>query len=159
MSSRYYSSRPSPPYSAAECAPGTRKRGNDGTMYTSVADKTGRLRWVKPRVGSPTRKRGAAAHTEPSCSKPDVGAYYTLRCTDFETGKHVRFRARCAASAVDEDGSGYEHTFDHFKKTLPEWLTQSAQVEGVLVFSQSATSFYKGLYAGDQDVSVDLTSV
>ena len=175
QTSTKYTARPSPAYSASDFEAGTRKWGNDRRMYVNVADKNGTMRWVwvgsgggakSPRMSSP---RAAAAGTKsPRMSsprapkrvaKPDVGAYYMLRCTEFETGKHVTFRARCAASAVDEDGSGYEHTFDLFKKTLPEWLTQVAQVEGVLVFSQSATSVYTGLYAGDRDVSADLSSM
>ena len=39
---------------------------------------------------------------------------------------------------------------------IPDWLTAYAGsgTQGRLVFSQSMTSFGKGLYAGDDDVSV-----
>jgi len=69
---------------------------------------------------------------------------------------HVTFRARCASSAVDEGGTEYEHVFDKYTKKLPDWLTAYAGsgTQGRLVFSQSMTSFGKGLYAGDDDVSV-----
>lgn len=40
-----YANRASPPYPANACCGQTRE-GNDGRMYKSVADKTGRCRWV-----------------------------------------------------------------------------------------------------------------
>lgn len=39
--------RPSPSKSATDFETGTRKRGNDGNMYTVVSDKNGKKRWIR----------------------------------------------------------------------------------------------------------------
>lgn len=53
-----YTKRKSPPYPANECC-GQRKKGNDGTMYESRANKNGVCRWYK--VKSMRAKSSAAA--------------------------------------------------------------------------------------------------
>jgi hypothetical protein len=132
---------------------------------TRPSPKTDRLRWVKSSklstastTSSPSRKgrTGRGVESQTRVPKPEVGTYYTLCCKEFDTDKHVTFRARCASSAVDEGGTEYEHVFDKYTKKLPDWLTAYAGsgTQGRLVFSQSMTSFGKGLYAGDDDVSV-----
>ena len=45
QTSKKYTSRPSPPYSAAHC-PGVATNGNDGNTYVSVPNKNGVHRWV-----------------------------------------------------------------------------------------------------------------
>jgi hypothetical protein len=45
MQTRKYAFRNSPPYSANQCK-SMKKRGNDGTMYVSQADKNGTYKWV-----------------------------------------------------------------------------------------------------------------
>ena len=42
-----YTSRPSPPYPAAECQLGMKLQGKDGIMYQITATKTGVHRWTK----------------------------------------------------------------------------------------------------------------
>lgn len=46
QTSKKYTERPSPPFPANECRDMT-KRGNDGSMYESVAASNGVYRWVK----------------------------------------------------------------------------------------------------------------
>ena len=45
MQTRKYAFRNSPPYPANQCK-SMKKRGNDGAMYVSQADKNGTYKWV-----------------------------------------------------------------------------------------------------------------
>lgn len=45
QTTKHYTERPSPPYPANTCC-GSVKKGNDGRMYQSVADKNGVCRWI-----------------------------------------------------------------------------------------------------------------
>ena len=50
-----YTARKSPPYPANECK-GKEKKGNNGKMYVSTADKNGRYRW---KIKKPKKKTSA----------------------------------------------------------------------------------------------------
>ncbi|CAM9106615.1 unnamed protein product [Ectocarpus sp. 13 AM-2016] len=53
-----YSTRPSPPYPAAQCCIGSKKRGNSGSMYVVKSNVNGIKRWVKATKKTPvTRKK------------------------------------------------------------------------------------------------------
>lgn len=56
QTSKKYTERPSPPYSASQC-PGETKKGNNGKMFVSVPNKNGVYAW-KPKTNSNTNKSG-----------------------------------------------------------------------------------------------------
>ena len=55
LKTKKYRLRDSPPYSAMDF-PGKTMKGNDGSMYTSKADKNGIYKWVKALLGKATNK-------------------------------------------------------------------------------------------------------
>jgi len=61
-----YITRNSPAYSASDCK-GMRKKGNDGSYYTSAPDKNGTYKWIKS--ATTTKSKTAKNKTAKSSTK------------------------------------------------------------------------------------------
>jgi hypothetical protein len=60
-----YITRNSPAYSASDCK-GTKKKGNDGSYYTSIPDKNGTYKWVKSTKSKTAKNKNAKVSTKQS---------------------------------------------------------------------------------------------
>jgi hypothetical protein len=72
-----YITRNSPAYSASDCE-GMRKKGNDGSYYTSTPDKNGTYKWVKSTITTKTKTKSKTAKNKTAKSSTKQSAEITM---------------------------------------------------------------------------------
>lgn len=138
-----YASRNSPPFPANQCK-GQRKRGNDGTFYTSVSASNGVYRWQKSVAAKKSPKKTAKKAAKKSPKKKT--AKKTAKKSPKKTAKKTAKKGN--APIVDVTGMSNDDVLKAYKR-LCRWAERKSRInqdcESIDLFKRSVKAKYREL--------------